>query len=53
MEPLSRRYGPQGVMLAVSATALVLLLVMLARIAGTRRRNEGIAVAHDTAVTTG
>jgi MFS family permease len=50
MEPLSRRFGPQGVMLAVSVTALVLLLVMLARIAETRRRNRDIVVVQDVGV---
>jgi len=48
MEPLSRRFGPQGVMLAVSATAFALLLLMLARIAEARRRNDGIAAARDS-----
>jgi len=43
MEPLSRRYGPQGVMLAVSLTAFALLLLMLARMVAARHRNRRLA----------
>lgn len=49
MEPMSRRFGPQGVMLTVSVTAFALLVLMLVRIAGTRRRNVGMTVDRDVA----
>ena len=51
MEPLSRAYGPQGVMLAVSATALVLLLLMLLRMAQLRRRDHKVAQAEGRVTT--
>jgi MFS family permease len=51
MEPLSRAYGPQGVMLAVSATALALLALMLMRMAQLRRRDHRIARAEGRVTT--